>query len=35
MGELDGNGSFRTYLLDALYTMDAAALSQGARIDEL
>lgn len=35
MGELDGNGSFRTYLLDALYTMDAAALSQGARIEEL
>ena len=29
----DGNGSFRTYLLDAIYSMDAATLEQGARVE--
>lgn len=32
MGSRDGNGSFRTYLLDALYRMDGEALEAGARI---
>ena len=31
----DGNGSFRTYLLDAICTMDAARLADGARVEEL
>ena len=35
MGALDGNGSFRTYLLDALYRLDGEALEQGARVEEL
>lgn len=35
MGELDGNGSFRTCLLDAICTMDAAKLEAGAKIQEL
>lgn len=35
MGELDGNGSFRTYLLDAICNMDAAQLESGAKIQEL
>lgn len=35
MGELDGNGSFRTYLLDALYNLTGEALVSGARIEEV
>lgn len=35
MGELDGNGSFRTYLLDAICTMSAEQLEAGALIEEL
>lgn len=35
MGELDGNGSFRTYLLDAICNMDAEQLVSGAKIEEL
>lgn len=35
MGSLDGNGSFRTYLLDALYRMDGEALEAGARVEEV
>lgn len=35
MGELDGNGSFRTYLLDALFNLTGDALSAGAKIEEL
>ena len=35
MGGLDGNGSFRTYLLDALYRMDGDALEAGAQVEEL
>ncbi len=35
MGERDGNGSFRTYLLDAICTMDAATLATGAKVEEL
>lgn len=35
MGELDGNGSFRTYLLDAICNMDAAQLAAGAKVEEL
>ncbi len=31
----DGNGTFRTYLLDALYTIDGEALAQGARVEEI
>lgn len=31
----DGNGSFRTYLLDALYNLDGDALEQGARVEAL
>lgn len=31
----DGNGSFRTYLLDALYNMTGACLAQGALIEEV
>ena len=31
----DGNGSFRTYLLDALYNLDGDALEAGARVEEL
>jgi hydroxyethylthiazole kinase len=34
MGPLDGNGSFRTYLLDALYNLTGDSLLAGARIDE-
>ena len=33
MGALDGNGSFRTYLLDALYNMGAEELVAGARVE--
>lgn len=29
----DGNGSYRTYLLDALYTMTGSVLNEGARIE--
>ncbi len=32
MGSFDGNGSFRTYLLDALYRLDGEALETGARV---
>ena len=35
MSPADGNGSFRTYLLDALYNMDARTLAEGARIEEV
>lgn len=35
MEVLDGNGSFRTYLLDALYNMDAMTLELRARIEEV
>ena len=35
MGELDGNGSFRTYLLDALFNLTGDALAAGAKIEEL
>ena len=35
MGPLDGNGSFRTYLLDAAYNMNAAQLANGARVEEV
>lgn len=31
----DGNASFRAYLIDAAYNMDAAALEAGARVEEL
>lgn len=31
----DGNGSFRTYLLDALYNMDAETLERSAKVEEL
>jgi hydroxyethylthiazole kinase len=35
MASVDGNGSFRTYLLDAIYNMDAAMLEQGALVQEV
>ena len=35
MGELDGNGSFRTYLLDAICNMTAEQLAVGALVEEL
>ena len=35
MGSRDGNGSFRTYLLDALYRMDGEALEAGAKIERI
>lgn len=35
MGGMDGNGSFRTYVLDALYRLDGNALEQGAKVEEL
>ena len=35
MGALDGNGSFRTYLLDALYNIDGDALETAAKVEEL
>ena len=35
MGALDGNGSFRTYLLDALYNMGAEELVAGARVERV
>ena len=35
MGGLDGNGSFRTYLLDALFNLGGDALEAGARVEEL
>lgn len=35
MGPRDGNGSFRTYLLDALYRMDGEALEAGAKIAQI
>ena len=35
MSGYDGNGSFRTYLLDALYNLDGDALEAGARVEEL
>ena len=33
MGELDGNGSFRTYLLDAMYNLSPEQLAAGARVE--
>lgn len=35
MSGYDGNGSFRTYLLDALYNLDGAALEAGAKVEQL
>lgn len=35
MGDLDGNGSFRTYLLDALCTITPERLAQGALVEEV
>lgn len=35
MRGIDGNGSFRAYLLDALYRLDGTSLEDGARIEEL
>ena len=35
MSDKDGNGSFRTYLLDAMYNLDAKQLENGARIEEI
>lgn len=35
MGPRDGNGSFRTYLLDALYRMDGSTLETGAKIERI
>ena len=35
MGEKDGNGSLRTYLLDALYNMDGATLAAGAKFEQV
>ena len=35
MTAIDGNGTFRTYLLDALYNMDVAMLAQGALVEEV
>ncbi len=35
MTPADGNGSLRTYLLDAICNMDAATLVAGARVEEL
>lgn len=35
MGALDGNGSFRTYLLDALYNMTGEQLVVGARVERV
>lgn len=35
MGELDGNGSFRTYLLDALYNMTPQQLADGALVEKV
>lgn len=33
MGELDGNGSFRTYLLDAIYNLSPEQLVRAARVE--
>ena len=33
MSSLDGNGSFRTYLLDALYKMTGSLLESGANVE--
>lgn len=35
MGAQDGNGAFRTYLLDALFNLDGDALGQGALAEEV
>lgn len=35
MGGMDGNASFRTYLIDALFRLDCKALEAGARVKEL
>ncbi|HIW76098.1 MULTISPECIES: hydroxyethylthiazole kinase [Gordonibacter] len=35
MGGFDGNGSFRTYLLDILFNLTGDALEQGAKVEEL
>ncbi len=34
LGGMDGNGSFRTYLLDALYRLDGSDLDAAAKIEE-
>ncbi|MBQ3301720.1 MAG: hydroxyethylthiazole kinase [Eggerthellaceae bacterium] len=35
MRRIDGNGTFRTYLLDALYNMNGNLLERGARVEEI
>ena len=35
MSGYDGNGSFRTYLLDGLYNLDGHALEAGAKVEQL
>ena len=35
MGELDGNGSYRTYLLDALFNITGDSLAQAAKLEEI
>ena len=35
MQPVDGNASFRTFLIDALYNMNGEALEAVARIEEL
>lgn len=35
MGGLDGNGSFRTYVLDAIARMDSETLEAGAKLEKL
>lgn len=35
MSGLDGNASFRTYLIDALYNLNGDALEAGARVEQL
>lgn len=35
MSGLDGNASFRTYLIDAAYNMDAEQLTSGAKVEEV
>lgn len=35
MTEADGNGTFRTYLLDALYNLDGERLEKGALVEEI
>ena len=35
MGALDGNASFRTYLIDAAFNLTGTALAEAARIEEV